>query len=65
MMESHIGVGAAAALVASQPTTHTPDLDAAWWSVSSPVVGGIAYSGNEIRMPPGAGSGISGWAASG
>jgi L-Ala-D/L-Glu epimerase len=63
MMESHIGVGAAAALVASQPTTHTPDLDAAWWSVASPVEGGITYSTDEIRLPPGAGSGIRGWAS--
>jgi L-alanine-DL-glutamate epimerase-like enolase superfamily enzyme len=62
MMESHIGVGAAAALVAAQPTTHTPDLDAAWWSLASPVEGGITYSGNEIRMPSGAGSGIGTWA---
>ena len=62
MMETHIGVGAAAALVAAEPTTEVSDLDAAWWSESSPVAGGIAYSGNEIRMPQGAGSGIEGWA---
>ncbi len=65
MMESHIGVGAAAALVAAQPTTHTPDLDAAWWSLASPVVGGITYSGNEIRMTSDPGSGVSGWAVVG
>ena len=65
MMESHIGVGAAAALVAAQPTTETPDLDAAWWSLASPVVGGITYSGNEIRMPSDPGSGIAGWATAG
>ena len=39
MMESHVGVGAAAALVAAEPTTEVSDLDAAWWSVTSPVVG--------------------------
>ena len=33
MMESHVGVGAAAALVAAEPTTEVSDLDAAWWSV--------------------------------
>ena len=65
MMESQIGVGAAAALVAAQPTTEIPDLDAAWWSVASPVMGGITYSGNEIRMPSEPGSGISGWATPG
>ncbi len=37
MMESHVGVGAAAALVAAEPTTEVSDLDAAWWSVRSPV----------------------------
>jgi o-succinylbenzoate synthase len=62
MMESHIGVGAAAALVAAQPTTHTPDLDAAWWSLTSPVEGGISYAANEIRLPSEPGSGIGGWA---
>ncbi|MGW5241304.1 mandelate racemase/muconate lactonizing enzyme family protein [Monashia sp. NPDC004114] len=61
MMETHVGLGAAAALVAAEPTTQISDLDAAWWSVSSPVGGGIAYSGNEIRMPQGAGLGIDGW----
>ncbi len=61
MMETHVGLGAAAALVAAQPTTATPDLDAAWWSVESPVIGGISYSGNEIRLPSGAGLGITGW----
>ncbi|KRB45182.1 MULTISPECIES: dipeptide epimerase [unclassified Terrabacter] len=61
MMESHVGVGAAAALVAAEPTTEVSDLDAAWWSVRSPVIGGIAYSGNEIRVPLTGGLGISGF----
>ncbi|OFE16538.1 dipeptide epimerase [Humibacillus sp. DSM 29435] len=61
MMESHIGLGAAASLVAAEPTSEVSDLDAAWWSTRSPVVGGIAYSGNEIRLPAGPGLGISGW----
>lgn len=60
MMESHIGVGAAAALVAAEPTTEVSDLDAAWWSATSPVVGGISYSGNKIRVPSAGGFGISG-----
>jgi len=62
MMESHVGLGAAAALVAAEPTTEVSDLDAAWWSVSSPVTGGISYCTNEVRMPLGPGSGIEGWA---
>ena len=65
MMESHVGLGAAASLVAAEPTTEVSDLDAAWWSVASPVVGGITYSGSEIRMPEARGSGIVGWAADG
>ncbi len=63
MMESHIGVGAAAALVAAEPTTEVSDLDAAWWSVDSPISGGISYSANEVRLPEGAGLGITGWAS--
>ena len=63
MMETHVGVGAAAALVAAQPTTEVSDLDAAWWSRRSPVVGGIAYCGNEISLPSTGGFGISGFAA--
>jgi len=52
---------AAAALVAAEPTTEVSDLDAAWWSVASPVVGGISYSGNQIRVPMADGLGISGF----
>jgi len=61
MMESHVGVGAAAALVAAEPTTEVSDLDAAWWSVTSPVEGGIVYSGNQIRVPITNGLGIGGF----
>ncbi|NUR79851.1 MAG: dipeptide epimerase [Dermatophilaceae bacterium] len=63
MMESHVGVGAAAAVVAAEPTTAVSDLDAAWWSVSSPVVGGISYCGNEVRVPATGGFGISAFAS--
>ncbi|WP_344253722.1 dipeptide epimerase [Terrabacter carboxydivorans] len=62
MMESHVGVGAAAALVAAEPTTEVSDLDAAWWSVSSPVIGGITYSDNQIQLPRAPGFGITGLA---
>lgn len=61
MMESHIGLGAATSLVAAEPTTEVSDLDAAWWSTRSPVIGGITYVSNEIRLPAGPGLGISGW----
>lgn len=61
MMESHVGLGAAASLVAAQPTSEVSDLDAAWWSTRSPVVGGITYSGNKILLPAVPGLGISGW----
>ena len=41
MMESHVGLGAAASLVAAEPTSEVSDLDAAWWSTrgSTPWVG--------------------------
>lgn len=58
MMESHVGVGAASALVAAEPTTEVSDLDAAWWSVASPVQGGITYSANQIRLPDASGFGV-------
>ncbi|WP_374969783.1 dipeptide epimerase [Terrabacter sp. BE26] len=61
MMESHVGVGAAAALVAAEPTSEVSDLDAGWWSIASPVAGGVAYCGNQIRLPEAAGFGISGF----
>jgi len=60
MMESHVGVGAAAALVAAYPTTAVNDLDAAWWLKESPVVGGIRYEGSTIHLPTGAGLGVTG-----
>lgn len=64
MMESPIGIGAAASLVAAYGTTAVPDLDAGWWLASSPVRGGIVYDGAEIRLAeaPGLGvGGVDGW----
>lgn len=58
MMESHIGVGAAASLVAAQPTSLTSDLDAAWWAAASPVVGGLRYVGSTVVLPTTPGLGI-------
>lgn len=60
MMEGPIGVGAAASLVASRPTTATSDLDAAWWLSASPVRGGLVYDAGTITLPAGPGLGIEG-----
>jgi o-succinylbenzoate synthase len=58
MMESPIGIGAAAALAAAYPTTAVSDLDAAWWLAASPVQGGVRYEGSRIVLPDAAGLGI-------
>ena len=63
MMESHVGVGAAAALVAAYPTTAVNDLDAAWWLKEPPVVGGIRYEGSLIHLPSAPGLGVTGLSA--
>ncbi len=68
MMETHVGVGAAASLVAGAcaPATlsfwATPDLDAAWWLTRSPVAGGPTYAGDRIVLPNVPGQGITGLA---
>ena len=58
MMESHVGVGAAASLVAAVGVTSLPDLDAAWWAETSPYDGGIGYERNEIVLPDAPGLGV-------
>jgi L-alanine-DL-glutamate epimerase-like enolase superfamily enzyme len=63
MMESQVGVGAAAALVAAYPTTAVTDLDAAWWLKESPVLGGIRYDGPVIHLPPSPELGVTGLSA--
>jgi o-succinylbenzoate synthase len=63
MMESHVGVGAAAALVSAYPTSAVNDLDAAWWLKEAPVVGGITYEGSLIRLPSAPGLGVTGLTA--
>jgi L-alanine-DL-glutamate epimerase-like enolase superfamily enzyme len=62
MMETQIGVGAAASLVAAHPTTAVSDLDAAWWLAGSPVTGGISYDGPVVSLPASPGLGIDGLA---
>jgi len=58
MMETAIGVGAVAAVAAAHPSSVVDDLDAAWWAAASPVVGGIRYAGEQVRLPGGPGSGV-------
>ncbi|SCF42367.1 mandelate racemase/muconate lactonizing enzyme family protein [Micromonospora mirobrigensis] len=60
MMESQIGVGAAASLVAAYGTTVVSDLDAAWWLAWSPVHGGIRYDGATVLLPDAPGLGVTG-----
>ena len=55
MMESHIGVAAAASLVAAVGTSAVSDLDAAWWAAESPYGGGPSYGPGVIRVPVGPG----------
>ena len=68
MMETHVGVGAAACLVAglcapaAAASWATPDLDAAWWLARSPVAGGPTYAGDRIVLPDLPGQGITGLA---
>jgi L-alanine-DL-glutamate epimerase-like enolase superfamily enzyme len=59
MMESQVGIGAAASLVAAFGTTAVCDLDAAWWLAASPVVGGLRYEGAEVVLPAAPGLGLS------
>lgn len=59
MMESPVGVGAAASLAAAYGTSATSDLDAAWW-LERPGAGGITYERNEVILPNRPGLGIDG-----
>ncbi|MGN6577219.1 MAG: mandelate racemase/muconate lactonizing enzyme family protein [Nocardioides sp.] len=58
MMETHLGVGAAASLAAACGTTVRADLDAAWWAAASPFVGGLTYDGASVVLPQTPGLGI-------
>ncbi|WBB80104.1 dipeptide epimerase [Micromonospora sp. WMMD882] len=60
MMESEIGVGAAASLAAAHGTTAVSDLDAAWWLAWSPVRGGMRYDGPTVVLPDTPGLGVTG-----
>ncbi|MEO3938778.1 dipeptide epimerase [Dermatophilaceae bacterium Soc4.6] len=58
MMESQIGVGAAASLAAALPTSTTNDLDAAWWAARPPFEGGVTYDGPTLTLPDAPGLGV-------
>lgn len=58
MMETSVGIGAAAALVAAQSTTVVSDLDAAWWLAAPPVTGGPTYEGGTLVLSSSPGLGV-------
>jgi L-Ala-D/L-Glu epimerase len=57
MMESPIGVGAAASLAAAYGTSAVSDLDAAWW-LERPGAGGITYERHDVILANRPGLGI-------
>jgi L-alanine-DL-glutamate epimerase-like enolase superfamily enzyme len=59
MMETSIGVGAAASLAAAHGATDVCDLDAAWWLAEAAVAGGMRYDGADIVLSRAAGLGVS------
>jgi L-alanine-DL-glutamate epimerase-like enolase superfamily enzyme len=61
MLETHVGVAAAASVVAAYGTTATADLDAAWWAAQSPVTGGMTYDGATVVLAQRPGLGIDGF----
>ena len=58
MMETHVGVGAAASLAAAIGTTVVSDLDAAWWLEHPPGRGGLTYDGPYVVLPDVPGLGL-------
>lgn len=58
MMETQVGIGAAASLVAAYGSTAISDLDAAWWTTKSPYDGGPTYESGVVRLPQAPGLGI-------
>ncbi|MEU8174568.1 dipeptide epimerase [Microbispora hainanensis] len=63
MLETEIGTGAAASLVAAYGTTMVSDLDAVWWLRRPAVIGGMRYQGAAIVLADAPGLGISGLVA--
>ncbi|MEV8249669.1 enolase C-terminal domain-like protein [Microbacterium sp. NPDC076768] len=63
MMESHVGVSAAAHLAAAIAPETVHDLDAASWLRSSPVTGGMSLMGDALALNAGHGIGVTGISA--
>ena len=61
MMETQVGVGAAASLAAAIGTSVVSDLDAAWWAAAPPAEGGLRYDGATVELPDRPGLGVEGW----
>ena len=64
MLESKVGITAAASLAAGKKIVTRADLDAAVLLAEDPVVGGVSFNGNQLIIPetPGLGiNDISGW----
>lgn len=64
MLESKVGITAAASIAAGKRIVSRADLDAAVLLAADPVVGGVSVSGKEILIPEAPGLGISdvvGW----
>lgn len=62
MMESTVGIAAAASLASALGVTGAHDLDAGLWLAASPVVGGAQYDGPTVKLASQPGLGISGLA---
>ncbi|MEV4758575.1 dipeptide epimerase [Micromonospora sp. NPDC049559] len=60
MLETEIGVGAAASLVAAYGTSVVSDLDAVWWLARGAVTGGMRYEGATVVLPETPGLGVTG-----
>ncbi|SIR84101.1 enolase C-terminal domain-like protein [Micromonospora avicenniae] len=58
MLETEIGTGAAASLVAAYGTSMVSDLDAVWWLERDAVTGGMRYEGATVVLPETAGLGV-------
>lgn len=60
MMETHVGVGAAASLMSAYGASTVADLDAAWWLETSPYRGGPTYDAPWLVLPDQPGLGVTG-----
>lgn len=63
MMESTVGIAAAASLALALGLADAQDLDAGLWLSESPVLGGPRYEGSSIRVPDVPGLGFTGLAS--